>query len=107
MKVKLLSNLQTENGNVAEGEVIDLPDDQAQHLIELGAAESNDGSVTTDVNATKAPEVETAADPLAEQTAGPSETPEEVPTPEVEEQPAPEPSTPEAPASSSTNLHLG
>lgn len=102
MKVKLLSNLQTENGNVAEGEVVDLPDDQAQHLIELGAAESNDGSVTTDVTAPKVPEVETAADPLVEQTAGPSEETQ----PEVE-QPAPETPTPDTPASSSTNLHLG
>lgn len=99
-KVKLLSNLQTENGVIAEGEVIDLPDAQAEHLISLGAAESSDGTTTAEAPQ----EVETPADPLVPQTAGPLEvvTPTEQPA-----APAAEPSTPEAPASSSTGLHLG
>lgn len=99
-KVKLLSNLQTENGVVAEGSVIDLPDADAEHLCALGAAEATDAAVTPAAQPAPKEEVEPAADPLASTQADGEST-------QTEASPVTQPAPSQvAPPSSSTDLHL-
>lgn len=98
-KVKLLSNLQLDTGVAKEGAVVDLPSEQADKLIELGAAEPTDEKVGD----APAPEVEPAADPLVTTQAAGEQTPNETPENPV----SAEQSTPQPPASSTPNLHLG
>lgn len=96
-KVKLLSNLQSEQGVIAEGSVVDLPDEQAEHLVKLGAAVSTDEPVG---EAKAKEEVEPATDPLVS-TLQDGDTPESPKAPDT-----PAPSTTDTPVSSSPDLHL-
>lgn len=116
IKVKLHSNLQGDNGSVIpEGNVVELADELANHLIEMGAAEPSDADVSPEVAAPDPAPGKEAVDPKEEAGAAtiPLEntqpagdlTPKE---PAAPAQPA-SPATPTTPTqqSSSTDLHLG